>query len=177
MQIIKKSSNSSMVQIALQVYNQLLKLIKKDMITMADNHSKEIRSMNMSHIRSTNSKPEEIVRKYLFARGFRYRKNVRKLPGCPDIVLSKYKTAIFVNGCFWHKHDCPRFVWPSSNTDYWIPKIQRNVERDAVNHAALSNSGWHVIVVWECELKKAVAEERLKRLCREITGRSQDGTD
>ena len=70
---------------------------------MADNHSKEVRSINMSHIRSTNSKPEEIVRKYLFAEGFRYRKNVKKLPGCPDIVLPKYKTVIFVNGCFWHK--------------------------------------------------------------------------
>ena len=97
---------------------------------MADNHSKEVRSINMSHIRSTNSKPEEIVRKYLFAEGFRYRKNVKKLPGCPDIVLPKYKTVIFVNGCFWHKHDCPRFVWPSSNQDYWRPKILRNVERD-----------------------------------------------
>ena len=97
---------------------------------MADNHSKEVRSINMSHIRSTNSKPEEIVRKYLFAEGFRYRKNVKKLPGCPDIVLPKYKTVIFVNGCFWHMHDCPRFVWPSSNQDYWRPKILRNVERD-----------------------------------------------
>ena len=93
---------------------------------MADNHTKEIRSMNMSHIRSTNSKPEEIVRKYLFSKGFRYRKNVKKLPGCPDIVLPKYQTVVFINGCFWHKHDCPRFVWPSSNQDYWRPKILRN---------------------------------------------------
>ena len=77
---------------------------------MADNHSKEVRSKNMSHIRSTNSRPEEIVRKYLFSKGFRYRKNVRTLPGCPDIVLPKYHTVIFVNGCFWHKHDCGRFV-------------------------------------------------------------------
>ena len=98
---------------------------------MADNHTKEVRSRNMSHIRSKNTKPEEKVRKYLFSKGFRYRKNVRTLPGCPDIVLPKYKTVIFVNGCFWHKHDCPRFVWPSSNEDYWIPKIQRNVERDS----------------------------------------------
>ena len=81
---------------------------------MADNHTKEVRSMNMSHIRSTNSKPEEKVRKYLFSKGLRYRKNVRTLPGCPDIVLPKYRTVIFVSGCFWHKHDCPRFVWPSS---------------------------------------------------------------
>lgn len=135
---------------------------------MADNHSKEVRSMNMSHIRSTNSKPEEIVRKYLFARGFRYRKNVRKLPGCPDIVLSRYKTVIFVNGCFWHKHDCPRFVWPASNQEYWIPKIQRNAERDTLNVSELQLLGWNVITVWECELKKSVREERLCRLSEEI---------
>lgn len=137
---------------------------------MADNHSKEVRSRNMSHIRSTNSKPEETVRKYLFSQGFRYRKNVKTLPGKPDIVLPKYKTVIFVNGCFWHKHDCPRFVWPSSNTDYWIPKIKRNVERDQRNMKLLKETGWRVIVVWECELKKAAAEERLSRLCAEISG-------
>ena len=91
---------------------------------MADNHTPEVRSKNMSHIRGTNTRPEEKVRKYLFHQGFRYRKNVRKLPGCPDIVLPKYRTVIFVNGCFWHKHDCPRFVWPSSNREYWIPKIE-----------------------------------------------------
>lgn len=125
--------------------------------------------MNMSRIRSTNSKPEEIVRKYLFSKGFRYRKNVKKLPGCPDIVLSKYKTVIFVNGCFWHKHDCPRFVWPSSNQDYWIPKIQRNIERDRLNAAELQKKGWHIITVWECELKKKNRELRLERLLSEIT--------
>ena len=136
---------------------------------MADNHSKEVRSMNMSRIRSTNSMPEEIVRKYLFSKGFRYRKNVKKLPGCPDIVLPKYKTVIFVNGCFWHKHDCPRFVWPSSNQDYWIPKIQRNIERDRLNAAELQKKGWHIITVWECELKKKNRELRLERLLSEIT--------
>ena len=139
---------------------------------MADNHSKEVRSKNMSHIRSTNSKPEEIVRKYLFAEGFRYRKNVRTLPGCPDIVLPKYKTVIFVNGCFWHKHDCPRFVWPSSNTDYWYPKILRNIERDQSNTNKLQELGWQVIVVWECELKKKVRDDRLFRLISEIKGGS-----
>jgi len=144
---------------------------------MADNHSKEVRSRNMSHIRSTNSKPEETVRKYLFSHGFRYRKNVKTLPGKPDIVLSKYKTVIFVNGCFWHKHDCPRFVWPSSNTDYWIPKIQRNAERDQRNMDSLKETGWNVIIVWECELKKAVAEERLSRLCCEIRGGKENGTN
>ena len=136
---------------------------------MADNHSKEVRSMNMSHIRSKNSKPEELVRKYLFSKGFRYRKNVKTLPGCPDIVLPKYKTVIFVNGCFWHKHDCPRFVWPSSNEDYWRPKIMGNVERDKQNADELQKLGWKVLVVWECELNKKVIDATLeqleKRLC------------
>ena len=135
---------------------------------MADNHSKEVRSINMSHIRSTNSKPEEIVRKYLFAEGFRYRKNVKKLPGCPDIVLPKYKTVIFVNGCFWHKHDCPRFVWPSSNQDYWRPKILRNVERDNQSRKELETLGWKVITVWECELKKNVLNETFGKLIAEL---------
>ena len=124
--------------------------------------------MNMSHIRSTNSKPEEIVRKYLFAEGFRYRKNVKKLPGCPDIVLLKYKTVIFVNGCFWHKHDCPRFVWPSSNQDYWRPKILRNVERDNQSCKEFEALGWKVITVWECELKKNVLNETLGKLIAEL---------
>ena len=135
---------------------------------MADNHSKEVRSINMSHIRSTNSKPEEIVRKYLFAEGFRYRKNVKKLPGCPDIVLPKYKTVIFVNGCFWHKHDCPRFVWPSSNQDYWRSKILRNIERDNQSRKELETLGWKVITVWECELKKNVLNETLGKLIAEL---------
>lgn len=144
---------------------------------MADNHSKEVRSKNMSRIRSTNSKPEEIVRQYLFSQGFRYRKNVRTLPGCPDIVLPKYKTVIFVNGCFWHKHDCLRFVWPSSNEDYWRPKIQRNVERDQKNTEELCALGWNVITVWECELKKKIREEKLSKLSERIKGGSDHGTD
>lgn len=140
---------------------------------MADNHSKEVRSMNMSHIRSTNSKPEEIVRKYLFSKGFRYRKNVKKLPGCPDIVLPKYKTVIFVNGCFWHKHDCPRFVWPSSHQEYWKPKILRNVERDKNICRELSSMGWNVITIWECELKKKVFEGTMERVILQITSGKQ----
>lgn len=135
---------------------------------MADNHSKEIRSKNMSHIRSTNSKPEEIVRKYLFSKGLRYRKNVRTLPGKPDIVLPKYKTIIFVNGCFWHRHDCGRFVMPSSNTEYWEKKINGNVERDKTNIALLEEQGWRVIVIWECQLKKRVQSENLSRLYNDI---------
>lgn len=126
--------------------------------------------MNMSHIRSKNSMPEELVRKYLFSKGFRYRKNVKALPGCPDIVLPKYKTVIFVNGCFWHKHDCPRFVWLSSNEEYWRPKIMGNVERDKRNADELQKLGWKVLVVWECELKKktidATLEQLEQRLCK-----------
>ena len=123
----------------------------------------------MSHIRSTNTKPEEIVRKYLFSRGLRYRKNVRKLPGCPDIVLPKYKTVVFVNGCFWHMHDCGRFVWPSTNKEYWSKKINRNVERDAENYRILSEQGWKVLVIWECQLKKKEADENLENLYNAIT--------
>lgn len=135
---------------------------------MTDNHTKEQRSYNMSRIRSKNSKPEVIVCKFLFSKGFRYRKNVKKLPGCPDIVLKKYKTVIFVNGCFWHKHDCPQFVWPKSNKDYWITKINRNTERDENNYSQLISNGWKVIIIWECELKKSVRDDRLEKLIAEI---------
>ena len=122
----------------------------------------------MSRIRSTDNKPEEIVRKYLFARGFRYRKNDNRYPGKPDILLPKYKTAIFVNGCFWHKHDCGRFVWPSSNEEYWRNKIQRNIDRDLRNHQLLNEQGWNVIVIWECQLKKATIDDTLQALVNQI---------
>ena len=135
---------------------------------MADVHSPETRSFNMSRIRSKNTKPEEMVRKHLFAKGFRYRKNVRSLPGCPDIVLPKYKTIIFVQGCFWHMHDCGRFHWPASNQDYWGPKIRRNVERDQTNKEQLQALGWKVLTVWECELNKKNIEETMNRISREI---------
>ena len=133
-----------------------------------DRCTKEQRHKNMAAIHSANTKPEMIVRKYLFSRGFRYRLNHPRLPGHPDIVLRKYRTCIFVNGCFWHKHDCPRFVWPSSNQDYWRPKILRNVERDNQNRKELEALGWKVITVWECELKKKVRENRLSKLAAEI---------
>lgn len=134
-----------------------------------DNHSKEVRSFNMSHIKSKDNKPEELVRKYLFNKGFRYRKNVRSLPGCPDIVLPKYKTIVFINGCFWHMHDgCPKFVLPKSNEEYWTKKLLGNKERDVESRLILEGLGWKVIIVWECELKKALREERLNLLCRQI---------
>lgn len=130
-----------------------------------DKHSKEVRSYNMSQIRSTNSKPEIMVRKYLFSKGLRYRKNVKTLPGKPDIVLPKYKTIVFVNGCFWHGHkNCKYFVMPKSNIEFWNEKISRNVKRDEEIHRKLSAAGWNVIVVWECELKKDKRENTLEYL-------------
>lgn len=129
---------------------------------MTDVHSPEIRSFNMSKIKSKNTKPEEIVRKYLFSLGFRYRKNDNRLSGCPDIVLPKYRVIIFVNGCFWHMHDCPRFVMPKTRRDFWKQKLERSRRLDLENHAKLSDSGWRVIVIWECEL--STIENRQKRL-------------
>ena len=136
---------------------------------MADVLTPQQRSYNMSRIRSKNTKPEEIMRKYLFSRGFRYRKNVSKLPGKPDIVLPKYKTIVFVNGCFWHKHEgCHYFVWPKNNADFWKKKIEGNVERDKYDYKLLKDLGWHVIVVWECELKSVCRQDTLARLAEKI---------
>lgn len=133
-----------------------------------DNHTAEQRHRNMVHIKSV-SKPEEMVRKYLFSKGFRYRKNDKRYPGHPDIVLPKYKTIIFINGCFWHQHPaCPRAAIPKSHEEYWIPKLNRNVERDRENCILLQSEGWSVITVWECELTKKNREERLKKLEKEI---------
>lgn len=120
---------------------------------MADVLTPEQRRYNMSRIRSQNTKPEELVRKYLFSQGFRYRKNDVRLPGKPDIVLPKYKTVIFVNGCFWHGHNgCRYFVWPKSNEEFWKNKIESNISRDDMNFNLLRQLGWNVIIIWECEL-------------------------
>ena len=132
---------------------------------MADKHSKETRSYNMSQIRGKDTRPEEVVRKYLFAKGFRYRKNDSRLPGKPDIVLPKYKTVIFVNGCFWHGHEgCKYFVWPQNNADFWKSKISGNIARDQVNKKLLAEKGWRILVIWECELKKACIDENLQNV-------------
>lgn len=132
---------------------------------MADVHSPATRSYNMSRIRSKDTKPEEIVRKFLFSKGFRYRKNVASLPGKPDIVLPKYRTCIFVNGCFWHGHaGCKYFVWPQNNQDFWRQKITANIERDKRNGDLLIQDGWTVLIVWECEVKKDRAGETLAKL-------------
>jgi len=136
-----------------------------------DKYSKETRSYMMSCIKGKNTRPELKVRKYLFARGFRFRKNDKRYPGTPDIVLPKYKTMIFVNGCFWHGHQgCRYFVIPKSNTDFWLKKITRNITNDGKNSALLHEMGWKVITVWECMLKPAVAEETLEKLVKQIKG-------
>jgi len=123
---------------------------------MTDVHSKEIRSYNMSRIKGKNTKPEMLVRKFLFANGFRYRLNVKSLPGKPDIVLPKYKTVIFINGCFWHGHEgCRYFVIPKTRTEWWLKKITDTKKRDQIAEIELEKLGWKVIVIWECELKKA----------------------
>ena len=136
---------------------------------MADVHTPKQRSYNMSRIRNKNTKPEELVRKYLFSKGFRYRKNDSRLPGKPDIVLPKYKTVIFVNGCFWHGHeDCRYFVWPQNNADFWKNKISGNIQRDRQNRQVLADQGWHIIDIWECELKKNKVNETLSKLVQEL---------
>jgi DNA mismatch endonuclease (patch repair protein) len=115
---------------------------------------KEKRSEVMSHIHSKGTKPELALRKALFARGFRYRINDKKLPGKPDIVLPQYKSVIFVNGCFWHRHEGCKYAYtPKSNREFWIDKISSNVERDRVNQKKLVDLGWNVLVVWECDIK------------------------
>ena len=106
-----------------------------------DNHTPEQRHFNMSRIANKNTKPEEKVKKYLFSQGFRYRKNDKRYPGHPDIVLPKYRTIIFVNGCFWHMHDCKEFVLPKSNLDYWLPKLEKNKQRDEENIEKLKSMG------------------------------------
>ena len=130
-----------------------------------DVHDKQTRSYNMSQIKSRNTKPEEMVRKYLFAHGFRYRKNDKKLPGKPDIVLPKYKTVVFINGCFWHGHEgCRYYVLPKTNTEFWLNKIKGNTIRDAIKNDELKELGWKIITVWECELKKARFEDTMNSL-------------
>ena len=134
-----------------------------------DVHNKETRSYNMSRIKGRKTKPEEIVAKYLFSQGFRYRRNVKKLPGTPDIVLKKYKTVIFVNGCFWHMHEgCKYFVWPKDNSEFWKNKLLANKERDEKEKKEIEELGWKVIVVWECPLKKAERERTLNWLVEKI---------
>lgn len=123
------------------------------------------RSQIMSMIKGKNTKPEIIVRKYLFSRGIRYRINDKRLPGTPDIVLPKFKTVISINGCFWHGHkNCKISHIPKTNTEYWANKIERNKNRDIKNNLILNHLGWNVIIIWECQLKRNIREMVLRKL-------------
>ena len=123
---------------------------------MADVHDKATRSYNMSQIRSRNTKPEMLVRKFLHAQGFRYKLHDKRLPGKPDIVLPKYRTVIFIHGCFWHGHkDCRYFVAPKTRTEWWLNKINTNITNDRKAVDLLNKLGWKIINLWECELKSA----------------------
>lgn len=135
---------------------------------MSDSLTAQKRSWNMSRIKGKDTKIEISVRKYLFAKGFRFRKNDKRYPGKPDVVLPKYKTVIFVNGCFWHRHSgCKDATIPKTRTDFWLEKLNRNVANDEKNIRLLTDDGWSVIVLWECELEKNfedTMEETIKRI-------------
>lgn len=136
---------------------------------MADVHSKETRSYNMSRIKGKNTKPELIVRSFLHQNGYRYRLHSKDLPGKPDIVLKKYKTVVFVHGCFWHGHmGCKYFVVPKTRTQWWLDKINRNKAKDAESYEALIDQNWKIITIWECELKKGKIETTLDNLLNEL---------
>lgn len=132
---------------------------------MADVLTREQRHRCMSAIKSKNTKPELLVRKFLFSRGFRYRLNYPRLPGHPDLVLRKYKTVIFINGCFWHGHEgCKYYVLPKTNIEFWKNKIEQNRNRDMEERQKLVSMGWHCITVWECQLKSKVRQQTLDAL-------------
>jgi DNA mismatch endonuclease, patch repair protein len=136
---------------------------------MADVHNKKTRSFNMSRIRSSNTKPELLVRKFLFAQGYRYRINVKNLSGKPDIVLPKHRSIIFVHGCFWHGHaNCKYFKMPKTRTEWWTNKINTNKANDTKAVKALKKDGWEVMVVWECGLKAAKVEKTLTALLQKL---------
>ncbi len=142
---------------------------------MADVHSKAVRSYNMSRIRGKDTKPELLVRRFLFANGLRYRLYDKKLSGKPDIILKKFKTVIFVNGCFWHGHDnCKYFVVPKTRTEFWLDKIEGNKKRDEENVAFLKNNGWNIIIVYECQLKKEKREVTLNNILQNIQDQLQN---
>lgn len=136
---------------------------------MADVHDKATRSYNMSRIKSSNTKPEMLVRSFLHSNGYRYSLHKKTMPGKPDIVLSKYKTVIFINGCFWHGHKkCKKFVLPKTRTQWWLDKIERNKANDTKAIKALKKDGWKVIIVWECHLKKEVLDAEMKKIKNQI---------
>jgi DNA mismatch endonuclease (patch repair protein) len=137
---------------------------------MADNFTKEKRSSIMSHIGGKETKPEAMVRKLIFSKGLRYRKNDKSLPGTPDIVLPKYRTVVFIHGCFWHGHKgCRKSELPDTRRDFWERKISENMTRDQRNIDELEKSQWRVIVVWQCEINNIKRrEKRIESLIQEI---------
>jgi len=142
---------------------------------VTDIFSEEQRSYVMSRVSSKDTKPEKIVRSFLHRSGFRFRLHVLNLPGKPDLVLAKYKTVIFVHGCFWHRHkDCKKATTPQSRKGFWEEKFKRNVIRDKENCQALRRNGWKIWVVWECELTNA--QKRSKRLANLVTALDHSGT-
>ena len=137
---------------------------------MADIYSKSKRSEIMSNISGKETKPEILVRKYLFSKGFRFRKNVNELPGKPDIVLPKFGVVILVHGCFWHGHSCKKGKLPSSNVQFWKNKISQNINRDVIVIKRLNDLGWRVFVLWQCEMRNKLDREvRLNQLIEDIT--------
>lgn len=131
-----------------------------------DVHSKEIRSYNMSQIKGKDTKPEILVRKWLWQNGFKYRLYRKDLPGKPDIVFPGKKKILYINGCFWHKHNCKYFKWPRTNSDFWKEKIGKNVIRDKRNLKEIKTLGWKYLIIWECELKKGISKSVLKRIIK-----------
>jgi len=131
---------------------------------LMDNLTPEQRKKNMTNIKESNTKPELLVRKYLYSKGLRYRINDKRFPGSPDIYIPKYKTAIFVNGCFWHVHDCDLFVMPKTNQEFWKKKLERNIARDEENIESLTEMGIRVVIVWECGLRGNTIKETLEEL-------------
>ena len=135
---------------------------------MTDRISRKKRSWNMSQIKGKNTKPELTVRKYLYHRGFRYRLHNKNLIGKPDISIKKYKIAIFINGCYWHRHGCKMTTTPKTNTDFWKNKFKENVKRDKNNYKTLKELGWHVIIIWECEVNKSEHLEKMVHALKKI---------
>ena len=137
-------------------------------IPMTDTFTSVARTQVMRRIKSKNTHPELVVRKYLYSKGVRYRLHMKTFPGKPDIVVSKINTVLFVNGCFWHHHDgCKRSSWPKTNKDYWIPKIERNIVRDKENITLLNDMGWRVITIWECELRDLESNSLLQEMIQD----------
>jgi|ERR1041384_2695540 DNA mismatch endonuclease (patch repair protein) len=138
---------------------------------MVDVHDRKTRSFNMSRIKGKNTKPELLVRRFLFSKGFRYKLHDAKLPGKPDLVLPKYKTVIVIHGCFWHGHEgCKYFVVPKTRTEWWLDKIKSNSKRDVKNQHELSKLQINVLTIFECELRPKLRENTLRKLLTQLTG-------